>query len=184
MEKDEKIFGIITHEKPKNVNSDWDNHGRLVIHLVRRTEAGKIRNFSDSWEDRELTLFFPDLQLRTFYGVKKYEVELFGGFYMEYQPHTVNLEKAEKMARTLRTLGKKLVKLAETWGPAPDFGSYAQRFLKAAGAVGLLVQTNTRPGGWSYDDSDYREIPLAGVPALVVHIMEAYQEELNKRKTA
>jgi len=183
MEKDQKIYGIFNHIKPKNIYSEWDNHGEITISLVKRDEAGKIRNFSD-FEDQDLSLFFPDIQLRTFYTVKNHEVSEFYGWSIEYKPHAVDLPKAEKMVKTLKLINRRLEKIAAQWGPARYFGEYALRFLKATGAAGLLKLVSSRPGGWSYDDSEYRAVALPGVPALVSNERTDYEDEVEKRKAA
>ena len=129
-------------------------------------------------------MFFPDLHLRTFYSVKNHEVSEFYGWQIEYKPYTVDLPKAEKMGKTLKLIHRRLEKITAQWGRPRDFGEYALRFLKAVGAVGLLKLADSRPGGWSYDDSTYRTVAMAGVSSTIFNELADYQAEVEKKKAA
>lgn len=186
MEDDKfEVYGLLRHERPKNIHSDWDNYGRLIVSLVKRMEDSRIRNFSSSfYDDNNLPQHLADLNIRCFYNVKGGVISELYGWSIEYDPHTVDLVRAEKMVKTLRKIHKRLEAMAKEWGNPETFGAFALRVLKAIGAKGFVRRSKECPGYGSYDDSTWIDRGLTDLNYAVVNEVADYQEEIKKKAAA
>ena len=185
--EDEKfaVYGLLRHERPKNIHSDWENHGRFIVSLVKRLEDGKIRNFTDTWgNDDGLSLHLADLNIRCFYNVKGGVISELYGWSIEYDPHTVNLGRAKKMVKTLRKIHKRLDAMHKDWGNPETFGAFALRVLKAVGAKGFVRRSKDCPGFAGYDESTWLDRGLTDLNYAVVNEVADYQEEIKNKAAA
>lgn len=162
----EKVYGMIYHEEPKNIYSDWDCYGHWTIRLVK-VEDGKVRNFPSSWGGHK----FDNLTLRGQYHVKEKIVSEIYGAQIGYKDKDVTIQNVEIMAKTLKGIEKKIEKIKESYGSPRNFGRYAVYFLRAIGAKGWKMIT---PGtGWSYDECDF-------ITGSVGEIENFIEVEMNK----
>ena len=165
-EDKEVVFGMIYHNEPKNINSEWNCYGHWEIRLVKG-EDGKVRNFPSAWDGHR----FNNLTLRAQYHVKERMVSEIYGAEVAYKETTVNIRNADIMAKTLKQIHRKIDKMSESYGMPRDFGKYALYFLKAVGAQGFkMIKKDT---GWSYDECEF----ISGRVGEIEHFIEV---EMNK----
>ena len=186
---DEKyqVYGLLRHERPKNIYSEWDNGGRFVVGIVKRLEDGRIRNFSNcSWSSEEDQSFhLADLHIRCFYTVKGGVISELYGWTLEYDPVGVTLVRAEKMVKTLRKIHRRLDAMTKEWGNPETFGAFALRVLKVIGAKGFVRKGEpTKGASWSYDGTEWLDRGLTDLNYAVVNEVADYQEEIKKKAAA
>lgn len=136
---------------------------RWRLYLVK-TEDGEIKNYRDSdpWDDFVITAYFQEAERirkdRAAEGAEAYDranrEPVFGYFAGYERPYHVDLETAERMAKTLRAIDKSLERQRQQYGYGSTFMDFVMRIAVAVKAKGFVRCTSNR-GGWSYSDSSH-----------------------------
>lgn len=129
-------------------------------------EDGKIRNITwDSYLDRGREL--ADLRVEAWMDTDNLDQ---ADFYWGYPPveyrevYSIDAQRAESMAKTLRSINRKIEALNDKWGRPTDFAGYVSYFAQAvAGTTENVFARKVSGKGWSYDDSEYRWMDVDGL---------------------
>jgi hypothetical protein len=107
------------------------------------------------------------------------------GWEIEYrEPISVRLREAERMAKTLRTIHRKLDKLREKYGDPPTYGAFLLRVADAVGAIKIIAYADPHRIRSSYDDNDYRFMSLDIGARHVDNLEHDWKEKGRKEEPA
>jgi hypothetical protein len=143
----------------------------IVITIVHESpEDGKPRNYGD---DLANGLFIDDLVLEIRVHKYSYSTPPKANVYIKIgysSPYFVDLDRAEKQLKTLKTINSRLDKINQEWGFTEEPDQIAIRFAKAIGAKEYFKQT--RNGGYSYTESEYHRGVLADLQNAVKYLVQ------------
>lgn len=124
-----------------------------------RMEEGKVRNISSLGRyDHEA---LADLRIEAQGHLSEGRVY---GWSVEYRDvFTVNAERAEVMAKTLRKVNRGLEKLEREQGYPANFAQYLARVAKILGIRTYGYNASPQPNGWSHDQQEYRWVDVNGI---------------------
>lgn len=150
------------------------NAGSLRIYLEERRESGyyhlngyvvtetngTIRNTSSFWPNSTAGLDMDGLTAisqGTDGDATKHERgrHVYGWEVVYRDQSRISLRRIGNMAKTLRTVDRRMSREDEKNGPPESFGQFLGRFACAVGAVGFVVRKGPN-NGWSYDDNAHR----------------------------
>ena len=124
-----------------------------------RMEEGKVRNINSlSRYDQEP---LADLRIEAQGHLSEGRVY---GWSVEYREvFSVNAERAEIMAKTLRKVARGLDKLEHEQGAPASFAQYLARVAKILGIKSYGYNASPQPNGWSHDHQEYRWMDVNGI---------------------
>jgi len=136
-----------------NTHGYFRLHGRIVTQRLENSEWIPYGGLGDEYDGP----LYANLQARCQGddNSRKREAgrEQVYGFDFEYHDvYSVDLRKAERMAKTLKAVSVKLDKINETRGYVQSFGEYVGRIAEAIGAKGIGVDLDkTRRNGYRWE---------------------------------
>ena len=145
---------------------------RIVLHPVKVTADGTIRNFSTgSWDIEPLA----DFQLSASVD-RSVDSSAPYGWTAEYRnAFSVDLRRAEQMIKLLRKVDRGMEKLRGEWGYPATFPVYVSRVAKIIGATSFGFAVD-KGRGWSYDDGEYRWTDVDGMTYRINDIVREHQK--------
>lgn len=134
-------------------NSFSDHVLKANVHLVVMTNDG-IRNPSFGWSDDTGAGAYADLQVRAFYS--RDSNDFYGRDPEYFQVYSIDVRRAESMAKTLKAIYKNLARQDERLGAPTDFASFLARLALAVGSPERLCFGRRAAGnGATYSDNYY-----------------------------
>ena len=125
----------------------------------------KVRNISCTYGwDTINGLDLSGLQISSQGGGCSTDTRLYG-FEVEYRNvFSIDTAKAERIAKTLTTIRKRMEKLSDKVGRPKTFGQFVGHVAKAIGATKLvLVKNDNMRGGWDTADVSFRSFPTEAI---------------------
>lgn len=145
----------------------WDRDYYMIeLNLVVETAEDGIRNpLWEGYQTSPASQALADLEIRA--QVHASEPDRPYGWSVEYrQPHSVDLARAEAMAKTLRKVARGLERAEEAEGTAQDFAQYAGRVVRALGETDprpFMVPMAGEERASSYSDTLWRSLSVDGL---------------------
>lgn len=81
--------------------------------------------------------------------------KLYGWEVRYHNVYTVDLRKAERMTKTLRTVEKRMEKLTASYGHPATYGAYLARVARAIGATTFVFHKDGGRTGWCHSETEY-----------------------------
>jgi hypothetical protein len=137
----------------------------------------RIRNINDSREDSPL--YLENFRVSSQGNANDETRHLYGYECRYHDVYAVDRYKAERMARTLAIVEKRLEKLTEKYGHPASFGAYLARVAEAIGAT-AIVRPHGKQYGWSYSDNEHRVLTVAEGIYHVDGLVRAWETERER----
>jgi hypothetical protein len=181
--KDTGFQGSYTHFRAHAITIGRNEYERRRIDEGASVEIAwdGIRNAPDEWITTPAgRLYLHDLTVEAT-GSDAYNDRELYGFSVHYrQPFAVELNHAERMAHTLRTIARRMDKQNRTLGHPLSFGQYVARVALAIGAE-VIAMPDGEQYGSSYADNTHRRHTLGDGASYIDGMARAYR---NERKSA
>ena len=114
-----------------------------------RLEDGKVRNFRNDWEDKP-TEYYQDLVVTC--QMSEGHAEPYGWTISYSDVLRVDIEKADKMSKTLKAINRKYNTVADKVGSPVTFGGHVAYVANALGAKTIVFYKKDGHQGTWYDD--------------------------------
>jgi hypothetical protein len=174
--KEVRTLALTIAVERMNQYADYASSHRFIANAVSVTTDKRIRSLSDS--DDALAGFRADTAM----NAKDHAAGAFQFWHLGYHDvYSVDLRRAESMAKTLKGLHRKLDAETERSGPCEKFGHLCARIANAIGAKHIIFQRTNNPSS-SWDDNAYDFIApglaVTRINRLIAEELAPAQEQL------
>lgn len=140
---------------------------------------------------REMEAAVPGMDLSDLYigsqGCDEDSPRRLYGWEIHYRDvHSIDRRRAERMARTLKSIEARMERTNAKYGRATTFGGYVLRVADAIGATRIVLREASEKAsrGWSYDHSSHRILDLRDGQYAVDQLVRTWATELGREAPA